>query len=791
MAPRQTARRGRPPRSSNQPSAPTQDATTRQSSTAPSSGFVPINAPPSPGITQEDLAANERMISEAFGDSPPEFLEASFSLPVESITSQPAPDNAAIPEDRPETETTNIADTVGEEASSPPPTEPGMAESIDSPPRVVEDRQAVEPPQDAETLGDDQPARPKTLKFKPKSFIRRSQAERDALEKAESQRQSGKTNPRGTKGRPMESGSRRGRGGVVLQASGVLGGDTVRQSGPGVRRGRGGASRRGGRGGSRGGGDSGGVSAIADGEAEAGQNTAPNETEVVETSRRSSARVKKESKAKAGTEEGEVDQDGDTVMGTTASRRRGGKSSGKTKIKIKNEDEKLYDNGFNDDEGDFDGARRIPIAEISLISDDEDEDMNMSVNARGKQRAHTPRPGAWQLFPVYPERHEHVERERAVNTDASSWTAAELRRKAKEKQEATGSLFLPDEEAAQVVQSTTQTASKRRQKDLEVIRDDRVWKGVYEDEDVGPAVVIKPEPSEDPMIVDVVESAQQQPKEKPNKKPRTRSPRPSTVESQRQVTRESPSSQLILEDHEDSVSHQQPTKRLRKRGYQNVTPELFPHSIEEDEDFAEVIRIWKEIRGLDRDADPSLQDDVSSSATLENNPSEAFNDLKGDPTRRGNSYLIQLPPILPSLRDIDTPAPKPKTEQKAKTPPINPFNPSIKPDPDASGSHKDSHLSNSYSVTSMSPPAGYTGTFTVYTNGTMEADWGGLKLDVQQSQQAGSAQEVLLHDYDATTTKVEDEEKWEEVISCGRDAWAVGKIEGGFVAGPGWDSLLG
>lgn len=789
MAPRQTARRGRPPRSSNQLAAPIHDATARQPSTTPSSGFVPINAPP-PSITQEDLEANERMISEAFGDSPPPRQEASLSLPTESIAPQGDDHTVAVLEDRPEPEPTYPPNTVGDEASSPPPTEPVMAEYAHSPPRDVEDRDAIEPTEDAEMLENDQPSRPKILKFKPKSFIRRSQAERDALGKAEAERQSGRTNTRNTRGRPVDNGSRRGRGGVVLQASGVLGGDPVRESVPGVRRGRGGAGRRGGRGGSRGG-DGGDGSAVAEDDVEAEQNTAPKETAVVEPRRRSSARVKKEGKAKAGAEEAEVDQEGDTIMGATASRRRGGKSSGKTKIKIKNEDEKLYDYGLNDDEEDIDGARRIPIAEISLISDDEDDDMDLTENARGKQRAHTPRPGAWQLFPVYPERHEHVEREKAVNTDASSWTAAELRRKAKEKQEATGSLFLPDEEAAQVVHSTTQTASKRRQKDLEVIRDDRVWKGVYEDEDVGPSVVIKPEPEEDPMLVDVVESSQQQPREKPNKKPPSRSPRPSTVESQRQVNRESPSSQLILEDHEDHVSHQQPTKRLRKRGYQNVTPELFPQSIEEDEDFAEVIRIWKEIRGLDVDADPSLQDDVSSSATLDNHPNEAFMDLKGDPTRHGNSYLIQLPPVLPSLRDINTPAPKPKTEQKAKTPPSNPFNPSIKPDPDASDSHKDSRLSNFYSVTSMNPPAGYTGTFTIYTNGTMEADLGGLKLDVQQSQQAGFAQEVLLHDYEATTTKVEDEEKWEEIISCGTDAWAVGKIEGGFVAGPGWDSLLG
>ena len=732
------------------------------------------------------------MISEAFGDSLPPHQEASLSLPAESIAQQADDHTVSVLEDRPEPEPTYPPNTEGDQASSPPPTEPVMAESTDSPPRIVEDREAIEPTEDdAETLEDGQPSRPKTLKFKPKSFIRRSQAERDALEKAEAERHSGRTNAKNTRGRPMDSGSRRGRGGVLLQASGVLGGDTVRESGPGVRRGRGGAGRRGGRGGSRGGDDGGGGSVVAGHDVEAGRNTAPNETEVVEPRRRSSARVKKEGKAKAGAEGAEVDQDGDTVMGATASRRRGGKSSGKTKTKIKNEDEKLYDYGFNDDEEDIDGARRIPIAEISLISDDEDGDMDISENARGKQRAHTPRPGAWQLFPVYPERHEHVERERAVNTDASSWTAAELRRKAKEKQEATGSLFLPDEEAAQVVHSTTQTASKRRQKDVEVIRDDRVWKGVYEDEDVGPSVVIKPEPEEDPMLVDVVESTQQQPREKPNKKPLSRSPRPSTVDSRRQVSRESPSSQLILEDHEEHASNQQPAKRLRKRGYQNVTPEMFPHSIEEDEDFAEVIRIWKGFRGLDQDADPSLQDDVSLSATLDHHPAEAFTDLKGDPTRHGNSYLIQLPPILPSLRDINTPAPKPKTEQKAKTPPSNPFHPSIKPDPDASDLHKDSRVSNSYSVTSMNPPAGYTGTFTVYTNGTMEADWGGLKLDVQQSQQVGFAQEVLLHDYEATTTKVEDEEKWEEVISCGTDAWAVGKIEGGFVAGPGWDSLLG
>ncbi|PGH03693.1 hypothetical protein GX51_03957 [Blastomyces parvus] len=105
------------------------------------------------------------------------------------------------------------------------------------------------------------------------------------------------------------------------------------------------------------------------------------------------------------------------------------------------------------DEG-SDGGPRFSIENINLISDDEEEEDEEFEEGKGKgkmpSRAAVRDRAGRGLRPVRVERQEHQERSIGINTDASSERSAELRRqakaKAKEKQGGDESLFVQDSE---------------------------------------------------------------------------------------------------------------------------------------------------------------------------------------------------------------------------------------------------------------------------------------------------------------------------------------------------------
>ncbi|KAL9579306.1 MAG: hypothetical protein Q9212_005182, partial [Teloschistes hypoglaucus] len=109
------------------------------------------------------------------------------------------------------------------------------------------------------------------------------------------------------------------------------------------------------------------------------------------------------------------------------------------------------------------------------------------------------------MRPIRIDRHEHVERTIGVNTDASSLTSAELRRRAKARGEAQGSLFLPDS-SDPINDDARKPKGRKKGRDVEFLRDERRWQGVYQDEDDADdmPVRIKEEPKEqnDPMVID-------------------------------------------------------------------------------------------------------------------------------------------------------------------------------------------------------------------------------------------------------------------------------------------------
>ena len=684
------------------------------------------------------------------------------------------------------------------EASQAPPSErvkPSSEDATDTPSAQSKPQErlaSIKPRNGSTSTGSpanasEEPVRSNLVKFKPRSNFRRSQAQREEMERAEAERQATRhihdasISPRG---KPY--GQRSGRGGFVARqqsrgsegreslASGVLGGDVVREHVPKPRRSRGGGHSHG---------------------SERGtsvQRMEPGEKKGV------SSGVKKEDGAKT-----DAKKDGrDVTMKPTARNRK----ALNAKTKVKKEEEEEFNYISDEAQWDDDPEPKMNIEHINLISDDETEDTRteLSETAKGKQRERPAKLPSWQLRPVRLERQEHVERQIAINTDASSLTSAELRRRAKERQTATGSLFLPVKDAAEIINSTVAKA-KRKPRDVEFVRNERRWKGVYEDDEDRDVVMIKKEPGDDRDAALVSESVIRDLHREPmdiDEEQAVAGTDASSVDERRPFM-EIENIAIQPEGRADTGEKPMtppPLRRPKICGYRDVKSiHEAENNTDDDADLAEIIQIWKEFQVDEPDYHASSADTSTQHTHTDGSSKDSI--FKGNPDRQNNVYLVQLPPVLPSLRDSSKPLPKIKTEEKGK-PKIsaqeritNPLSTPIKPDPDfkdepAEGL-QDASVTNAYTATSLSPPSGCPGLLTMYESGKIIADWGGISLDIKQSVQAGFAQEILVYNHDAVNTKVEDESRFEENVSVGDKAWAVGNIEGSFVGSLDWESLLG
>lgn len=578
-----------------------------------------------------------------------------------------------------------------------------------------------------------QTRRPKPLKVQPKAARRRGDSEREALEREYAERHASHPNATG-KGATvhLDQAPRRGRGG--FENLGNRGNVRVQReyTASGV---LGGATlkektpraQRGG------------VSSrpgrrtnLLDEDAETSSTS--------KTPKRGPGRIKKEDTT------AQADVSGEPVKKSTSKRTRKATVKPTTVVKVEDDElEHLSDEARWDDET----ATKLEIAQISLISDEEsgDDEMPQSGFAAVNRRERSIRPPGFQLLPVRLERHDHVDRQIDVNTESSSLAAAELRKRAKKK-EAEHGLTLQADEAAEVIHSAM-GIGKESSKDSRGAGSKRQWKGVYDEhEDIDGTMA-----GIDYMDLD-------------------------TEQATGGAGAEERSTEADHTLHDESKKP--PRTQIRRPklpGYQNSAPTML--SIEDDDDMTEAISIFKE-----------LHQDVSAIAG-------DTSSLKGNPARENKVFLMQLPAILPTLRDANKPAPKAKAE-RARSPTGNAPSSqnvasTVKPDPDSGTKPNPAslHIANAHDATTFAPTAGTVGELTVFQSGKIIASWGGLELDIIESQRSGFAQEILLHDYQRTTTKVKDESRWEEVIRCGEEAHSMGHVDAGYVAGPDLGTLMG
>lgn len=509
------------------------------------------------------------------------------------------------------------------------------------------------------------------------------------------------------------------------------------------------------------------------------------------------SRVKKEPTVKP-----EKDKDGDLVMSSSPSKPK--------RTKVKKEDQgPTYIS--SEGELDSDGGERVNIEDISTINlvsseGEEEEPGQQSRVSRGKRRQATPWGPSSNLMPVRIQRQEHKERVVGVNTDASSLTSAELRRRAKNRADAEGSLFLPEEDEAGVV-STTKPKTKRKPKDVEFVRNERRWKGVYQDDDDDEGIIkIKDEPKDDRDVAMTDMSMGEEEAE------------PISLEN---IDLADMSKQRTVEEGDDTFEPRgslegpgqapeadlfpQPGERLRKiKGYHGLRPVKVSEEEEEDDIFADIAEIV--LRENDVHVNSSGPELVSSTQAP-NDDSDLGMDREDTYFQRGGKeevYLFQLPPVVPSLRDISKATSKFKGRKQNKAAPAegpssstaqNPFaaqvkdEPNIKPDPDEL--FNETSVPHAYTSDAFHSMGGRGGVLSIHATGSMFATWGGMSFEIRkEGTDAKLAQELLMTEFESAVTKVEDESRWEEKVNVGQKGWAMGQAHPGHVCIPEFSDLL-
>lgn len=460
----------------------------------------------------------------------------------------------------------------------------------------------------------------------------------------------------------------------------------------------------------------------------------------------------------------------------------------------------------SDEESDIAEGPRVNIEYINLISDDEsvEEDSKELNQHRGGRRASDRKALDLSLKPIRVDRHEHVERAIGGNLDPSSLTSAELRRRAQQRQEAEGSLFLPDD----VPQTGLSNAArgKSKAKDVEFVRDERRWKGVYQDEEGDAEPRIKEEAHEDDsrMAIDQVATSLAD----------HGSPAVGDAITTPNVAANI-GSPTHTEANNPGGSKPGPSKRLR------VQKPVF----QTEEDRQEWNRYEEELEFLREELGTTglgLDHAATIPTATEEGVNPATDDFMTQPDRKeGQVYLFQLPPIAPQLLTVTENENRLKTQAERENDATHASQAPQTSTPTKSRSDPEDSLSDKRTTnasdiaTTTNPPCtpGKVGTLRVYESGRVKIEWGnagGASMELRRGFRSSMLQEVIMTSYERTTMKTEggdeegpktkvegpekekgkDQEKGEEKINVGETAWAIGELAGSFVMTPDWDKMF-
>lgn len=467
-------------------------------------------------------------------------------------------------------------------------------------------------------------------------------------------------------------------------------------------------------------------------------------------------------------------------------------------VRVKSEDQGDMYISSEDEEHKNEGPR-MNIEQINLVSD-EGSDEEVSVTNKGKGRAKEARSLGFVLKPIRIDRKEHIERAGGVNTEASAMTSAEMRKRAKERGGPGDSLFLPMDEGEAGVEKAKKKG-KGKVKDVEFLRDERKWKGVYEDEkDKVDEPRVKDEPLDDDDHPAVhLPAATIGPGTDPKSSERASSSPPAAAS-----------------DNIDPSIKPKPTPKLKEKRTLKVR-DTKP-VLQTEEDRQEWSRHQEDIRLLDHEL--RLMDTGSTSLSLPKSDADgnALTTEDDDATpkvteqKEGRVYLIQLPPIVPALVDTD-----PDVNAEAVTKPAN-----IKPDPEPTPAHKTSSSSapappptTKKSQTIIDHPVptpnpqhgtfapGHLGTLKLKQSGRVLLSWGSgsggasasasASLELARGAETEFLQDVVVADARKGFGGVGGEVDMGggDGEGRGKNGWGLGQVMGGFVVRPDWGRVFG
>ena len=609
-------------------------------------------------------------------------------------------------------------------------------------------------------------SRPTELKFQPKSVTRRSKEEREAQDRAEEERRLARLvdssrNGSGTgdqygraagRGGPSRAGYRGGISGWrtdrrgIGQASGPLSGGPT-QGEPTDKRGRSSRGR---------------VSIMG--------------TSSFESSPATGSRVKKESGLKAET---------GRELEMTKSKSSFGRADA---TNIKDEDQDTANMSLAED-SDNDKGSRINIEHINLISEEETDNDDLPPEHRGHETKSKP-PG-WATRPIRLDRQEHVERSIGVNTEASSLTSAELRRRAKERDEAEGSLFLPEDDEEDLVKQNSRK-TKKKSKDVEFVRDKRRWKGVYpEEDDKDDTANVKEEPRDDDDDVIIIDAANALEAQNPEN-------------CNMEAPLESSAKRTLKEPRGDREFSLPQVKRRRKPGLHKIKPVLQTEEDRQEWERYETdgVALAEELGTTGFHLDPVSAKKDSDGNALTEDAAEEQKDRRSDLV-----YLFQLPPVVPNLVDVNSPkeleptnksvtqifpavvdeGPLKGSASTATATSSKKTDSSVKIEEEDSPMSLESKIPNAMMAEDVDDFTGDLGMLTIYESGEATLSWGGIDHELGRGVEGELLQEAILLNY---KTSDKEETMGRADPSFDNAAVALGQVSGGFVLTPDWLSMF-
>jgi len=525
------------------------------------------------------------------------------------------------------------------------------------------------------------PAR-KSLKHKPKAVVRRSKAERDALEKAEQQRKRERETAAAHEAAAAEA-ARRAQYGITHD------------------------SRRGGRGdrGDRGGGGRGGRAGYM-GRVRPGVVTrAP----VIKSSGGSGY---------SGGGWGGMGRGGGASGSSSGVKREPGvkreSDADIAMLGIKHD----YDDGGYVSSDPEDKGDRLNIDMINLVSEDEEEDEETGEKTKVRRRRID------TVFPIRPERKEHKERTVGVSNDASSAAAAALRKQAEEATK-DGKTF---DKALAEVTATAEKKGKARLKDVEVTGSSRKWKGVWQpdvDSDEEDLVRVKQEPEDDTTMFGVDPAG----------------PSNTSGKDQEQDMPDATADLLTEDIPNQDVKVKVEKRRSSQRAIQKPTFQSAEEEREWQKQQDDLQTIRTELGEITLVSKPDAPAQTDNAETEEPHVQAETDQLQD--RRQDAVYLFQFPPILP---DLEAPYVKkepisPEVRPKDKKPVVgDTANSAIKVE-DIDDLAPDSHTSNSRQPKLA---AGKAGKLRIHKSGRATLTWGGTVMELNMGSTASFLQSTIM-----------------------------------------------